>query len=588
MYQALYRKWRPAMFEDVYGQPHITVTLRREVASGRVGHAYLFTGTRGTGKTTCAKILAKAVNCMSPRDGDPCNICENCRGIQDGSIFDVLEIDAASNNGVDNIRELREETVYTPAKAKKKVYIIDEVHMLSAGAFNALLKTLEEPPAHVIFILATTEAHKLPATILSRCQRFDFRRIAPADIVARLAGVAEKEGIQCDSDALALIARLSDGALRDALSILDQCAGQGGRVTSELVMRLAGCTDRMHLHRLSAAVAERDISGILELVAELYAGSKDMSLLCSELMEHYRNLMAVKLSRDPEGLLSISREECDGLRRIASSYTLEHLLFGIRLLADSLSRMSRYADKRAELELCLIRLSSPSLDDSAEALLSRIQRLEALAEGGGLAGAVHGGTRETAGDKREDAPPENSRKPESPEGASQAGRSRRASQKASLPEESLKEEQASLQEQVLSEPEPPVTASREGAGNEDAGAEKALSGAADEPVEASFLGGVIDRLREKRLPQLAGFLKHCSARLEGDVLRICCPDGVSSAFLGAQHNKELIEEAVRAVTGSGYRLFVSQKTDVPKTGEDKNGPPELEFDDGGAGVVEYV
>lgn len=554
MYQALYRKWRPTVFGDVYGQPHITSTLRREVASGRVGHAYLFTGTRGTGKTTCAKIFAKAVNCLHPRDGDPCNECENCRGIQDGSIFDVTEIDAASNNGVDNIRELRDETVFTPAKAKKKVYIIDEVHMLSAGAFNALLKTLEEPPEHVIFILATTEAHKLPATILSRCQRFDFRRISPTDIAARLTEVAQKEGIDCDADALAYIARLADGALRDALSILDQCAGQGERVTRELVMRLVGATDREPLERLSKAVAAGDASAVLNEVAQLYAGSKDMSLLCSELMAHYRDIMAVKLSNDPKSLLSLTDDQYGRLHAIADEYTLESLLFCVRALADTLSRMSRYADKRAELELCLIRLCSPSLDDSQEALLARIKRLEEIIERGAIPTSSN---TDTGG-----SPSVKSAKPRQNGG------------------ESGVSGEAKPGEISAGTPEAP------GESGEGAAGENGAEGNTTKITDAPFWDEMLAHLRGQRMFQLCGFLRHCKARLDGDTLVIHCPDEVSCQFLGAKENAAHITDAARAVTGAQYKLAVRHGKGAQAS--EKDDRPELCFDDGGAGIVEYI
>ena len=279
MYQVLYRKWRPQVFADVVGQPQVTVTLQHELMAGRVAHAYLFTGSRGTGKTTCAKILAKAVNCLHPVNGDPCGECEICRGVESGSVMDVVEIDAASNNGVDNIRELREEAAFTPASARYRVYIIDEVHMLSQGAFNALLKTLEEPPAHVLFILATTEVHKLPATILSRCQRFDFHRIAPEDISDRLEYVARQEEASLDREAGLLIARLADGAMRDALSLLDQCFGRSRQVTVEVVNETAGLAGREHLFQMAQSILDRDSPSALELVDRLYRESKDMARL---------------------------------------------------------------------------------------------------------------------------------------------------------------------------------------------------------------------------------------------------------------------------------------------------------------------
>ena len=276
MYRALYRKWRPARFEDVVGQQAIVAALKNQVAAGRVGHAYLFTGVRGTGKTTCAKIFARAVNCLQPQNGDPCGVCPVCRGIEEGSVLDVVEMDAASNNGVDDIRDLRDETAYTPSVCKYKVYIIDEVHMLSTAAFNALLKTLEEPPAHVIFILATTEIQKVPATIRSRCQRYDFTRIPPDAIAARLARVAEAEGLALTGGAADLIARLADGALRDALSILDTCAGVTADIDEAAVRRMAGVTDRGYLFRISDALAAGDAAAALAELAALRQQSVDL------------------------------------------------------------------------------------------------------------------------------------------------------------------------------------------------------------------------------------------------------------------------------------------------------------------------
>jgi len=279
MYRVLYRKYRPRVFADVIGQPQVTTTLKNELQSDRIAHAYLFTGSRGTGKTTCSKILAKAVNCLSPVNGDPCGECAICRGIEDGSVMDVVEIDAASNNGVDDIRMLREEADFTPANAKYRVYIIDEVHMLSIGAFNALLKTLEEPPPHVLFILATTEVHKLPATILSRCQRFDFHRIPPEDIADRLTYVCEQEGCTIDRDAALLIAGIADGAMRDSLSLLDQVMGQGEHITQEQVRRTAGLADKSRLIALAEGILSHDTAGAIDIVDALHRDAKDMARL---------------------------------------------------------------------------------------------------------------------------------------------------------------------------------------------------------------------------------------------------------------------------------------------------------------------
>lgn len=376
MYQVLYRKWRPRVFADVVGQPHITVTLKNELQAGRVSHAYLFTGSRGTGKTTCAKILAKAVNCLQSTDGDPCGECVNCVGIDNGSILDVVEIDAASNNGVENIRNLREEASFTPASAKYRVYIIDEVHMLSIGAFNALLKTLEEPPAHVVFILATTEVHKLPATILSRCQRFDFHRIAPEDIASRLHFVAEQEGANLEHDAALLIARIADGAMRDALSLLDQCIGRDKQVTMEVVSDTAGIAGREHLFELSDAIRDQDSSRALAVIDRLHRQSKDMVRLCEELIGHFRNLMLLKTMKNPQELIVLSKEEYQRISDISGEFSLSEVVHALDTLQSAMERMFKGTNRRTELELCLLKLCAPELDDTVDSLIRRISQLE--------------------------------------------------------------------------------------------------------------------------------------------------------------------------------------------------------------------
>ena len=376
MYQVLYRKWRPKKFSDVVGQPQVTRTLKNELTGGRIAHAYLFTGSRGTGKTTCAKILAKAVNCLSPEDGDPCGKCEICRGIDDGSVMDVVEIDAASNNGVENIRTLREEANFTPAAAKYRVYIIDEVHMLSVGAFNALLKTLEEPPEHVIFILATTEVHKLPATILSRCQRFDFHRIPPQEIADRLSYVAGQEGASIEPQAALLIARLADGALRDALSILDQCFGRSKAVTEDVVVETAGLVGRGHLFELADAVSRGDPAAALAVVDRLHNGSKDMARLCEELSSHFRSLMLIKTMKDARPLLAVTDAEYRDLERQARAFPIETVLHALDSLQATLEKMFRGGDRRVEFELAMLRLCTPQLDSSPAALLRRVEALE--------------------------------------------------------------------------------------------------------------------------------------------------------------------------------------------------------------------
>ena len=376
MYKALYRKYRPQYFADVVGQPQVTVTLKNELMAGRVSHAYLFTGSRGTGKTTCAKILSKAVNCLDPQDGDPCGRCAVCRGLDEGSILDVVEMDAASNNGVDSIRSLIEESSFTPATAKYRVYIIDEVHMLSTQAFNALLKTLEEPPAHVIFILATTEVHKLLPTILSRCQRFDFHRIAPEAIAERLEDVCAQERIEIDHDAAMLIAVTADGGMRDALSILDQCIGRStGVINYALVAETAGLAGRGHLIELASCIHRNDRSGALEKIDALYKSSKDMGRLCEELSGFFRNLMLIKTMKDASGVVNAVGEELQQMTKMALAMDLSTILHSLDAFQLALTRM-KSMNKRTEMEMTFIRLCSPELDTSPEALLRRIEALE--------------------------------------------------------------------------------------------------------------------------------------------------------------------------------------------------------------------
>ncbi|MBE6749199.1 MAG: DNA polymerase III subunit gamma/tau [Ruminococcaceae bacterium] len=377
MHKALYRKWRPQVFSDVSGQSHITETLMHEVEANRLSHAYLFTGSRGTGKTTCAKILSKAVNCLNPQNGNPCNECEVCRGIDDGSILDVTEIDAASNNGVDNIRDLREEANFTPAVAKYRVYIIDEVHMLSTGAFNALLKTLEEPPSHVLFILATTEVHMLPATILSRCQRFDFRRIPPEDIAKRLLLVAETEGFSLAEDAAMLIARISDGALRDALSILDQCASFNEDITITTVSRAAGLLGKDYLFEISEAIKNQNSSAVLDIIDRLHASSCDMERLVSELVNHFRNIMITKTTKNPEEFVVCTPDELNRYKEFASSLTYGTILYIMETLCTESAQLKYSAHQRAKVETMLIRLCSPKLSTDNSALIARIDELQA-------------------------------------------------------------------------------------------------------------------------------------------------------------------------------------------------------------------
>ena len=378
MYQALYRKWRPRTFDDVVGQNHITDTLKRQIQEGRLSHAYLFTGTRGTGKTTCAKILARAVNCEHPVNGNPCNHCPACLGIESGSVMDVLELDAASNNGVDQVRALRDEAVYSPAAVRKRVYIVDEVHMLSTAAFNALLKILEEPPEHLLFILATTELHKVPATIKSRCQQFAFKRISPLDITARLKYVAEEEGISLTGSGASLLARLADGGLRDALSLLDQCAtgSSGGELGEREILDFLGLAGNLETAGLMKEIAERDTGATLERLDRLYSAGKDVGSLLSELAALARDMLIRKTAPRGGALLLTGGYDETTLRGLLESLTLPRLSQILGQLQLASANLSRSTNRRIDAELCLIRLCDETLDDSSAGLSARIARLE--------------------------------------------------------------------------------------------------------------------------------------------------------------------------------------------------------------------
>ncbi len=374
-YQALYRKYRPTTFSEVVGQEHITETLKNELASGKIVHAYLFTGTRGTGKTSCAKILAKAVNCLQPQNGDPCLACDSCLAVANGENTDIVEIDAASNNSVDSIRDLRDRVNFAPSSSKYRVYIIDEVHMLTISAFNALLKTLEEPPAHVIFILATTEVHKLPATILSRCQRFDFKRIEAEKICAHIQDIAEKEGLTVTPGAARLIAAAADGGMRDALSILDLCASGNREITEDTVEHVCGMAGDDHVGRLADAIKQGDAQSALLLLDKLYASSVDMQRLLSELTMHYRDLMIMKTVKTGERPIVCSASRMKVLEQQAADYDIRDILYTLSLLQATAPAMQT-GNRRCEMEMTLIKLCNPALVSDITALEKRVRRLE--------------------------------------------------------------------------------------------------------------------------------------------------------------------------------------------------------------------
>ena len=391
-YTALYRKFRPDTFEDVKGQDHIVTTLKNQIQADRIGHAFLFCGTRGTGKTTVAKILARAVNCEHPVNGSPCNECEACKAIQAGTSMNVIEIDAASNNGVDNIREIREEVAYRPTQGKYKVYIIDEVHMLSAGAFNALLKTLEEPPFYVIFILATTESHKIPVTILSRCQRYDFHRISIDTITCRLQELMEKEGIDAEEKALRYVAKAGDGSMRDSLSLLDQCIAfyLGERLTYDKVLDVLGTVDNEVFSRLLRQVLQGNVTGCIHILEELLTGGKELGQFVSDFTWYMRNLLLVKTSENPEEVLDVSTENLKALQEESQMIDSDTLMRYIRVFSELSSQLRYATQKRVMVEIGLIKLCRPAMETNLDSVLDRIRVLEEKMEQGVPVMAVSG------------------------------------------------------------------------------------------------------------------------------------------------------------------------------------------------------
>lgn len=523
MYKALYRKWRPKVFEDVVSQSHVTRTLQNELKTGRIGHAYLFTGSRGTGKTTCAKIFAMAVNCEHLKeDGSPCLTCNSCLGIEQGSLLDVAEIDAASNNGVEDIRKLREEANFTPAVCKYRVYIIDEVHMLSGSAFNALLKIMEEPPAHVIFILATTEVHKVPATILSRCQRFDFHRVTAEDIAKRILYIADHEEFTITEEAAELIAKLADGGMRDALSLLDQCVAYKSEIDLETVSMAAGLADRSYLYKFADAIASKDASGALEMVDLLYRQSRDLMRLCEELVTYYRNLMIVKTVRKPEGLILCVPAELEQLKEQAGKVSLAEILYSLSELQGCLDRISGTTGKRTEFEMSLIRLCSPQLSGGNDAILARLDRLETKLRSGDFTLPAKPAEAEAAPVKPEVpeiAEEEKEAKPESP-----------ASSESSPLGEAPAEEKAAEPAEPKAPSEPAVT-------------------------QLDCWPEILERL-SKTDPPLCGLLSSATACVIGDALCITSNSSMVASMLKRDGAAGRLIEAAAAQLGRRYRLRV--------------------------------
>lgn len=384
-YTALYRKFRPLKFDEIVGQEHIVRTLKNELINDRVGHAYLFNGGRGTGKTSAAKILARAVNCLNPKDGEPCNECAVCKAALEGSLTDIVEMDAASNNSVEDVRAIRDEVNFLPTVAKYRVYIIDEVHMLSTGAFNALLKTLEEPPAHVKFILATTEPQKLPATILSRCQRFDFKRVSSKDIASRMSYICKKENIEAEEKALSLIARNSQGALRDALSILDQCISFGNeKIEYNDVIELLGTVNIDELFELSQSIIDENTKKSLEILNEFIIWGKDIRNLINDLIDHFRNLMVCKVSKDLDEIISLPEESIERLKEQSQNVNINDLIRILNILSETQDSMKSSSNTRILAEVTIMKIAQPMFDESKEALIKRIENLEEKIESGNI------------------------------------------------------------------------------------------------------------------------------------------------------------------------------------------------------------
>ncbi len=380
-HQAIYRKWRPMVFEDIVGQGHITQTLKNQILNDKIGHAYLFCGTRGTGKTTCAKVLSRAVNCLNPHDGSPCNECEVCKGILDGSILDVKEIDAASNNGVDNIREIRDDVRYVSTNAKYTVYIIDEVHMLSTGAFNALLKTLEEPPEHVIFILATTEAHKVPQTILSRCQRFDFKRIKPSDIILRMKEIAHGDKLNISEDAYELLGRLADGSMRDGLSILERVVSAcGNSITAENITATLGISTAESIFQITDAIEKGDVNKIISVIDNIMSDGKDLRVFIDSLIKNFRDMLICKITEDSSAMLDYNAEDMVKLKALSDKMSFEKISHATSVLSDAQADTKWMKSPRIVYELALIKLARPEYDDSPSAVMSLSERISNLEE----------------------------------------------------------------------------------------------------------------------------------------------------------------------------------------------------------------
>ena len=563
MYQALYRKWRPKTFSDVVGQEHVTETLQRQVAEGRLSHAYLFTGTRGTGKTTCAKILAKAVNCEHPENGNPCNKCQSCLGIESGGFLDVMELDAASNNGVDHVRALRDEAIYSPAQVKKRVYIIDEVHMLSIAAFNALLKILEEPPEHLMFILATTELHKVPATILSRCQRFAFRRILPREIVGRLNYIAEQEGIDLRPDGAELLAHIADGALRDALSLLDQCAAAGGTIDSAAVLDALGLAGNLQTAQLMDCVLQRDAKAALLLLHRLYGSGKDVGAVLGELSALARDLLISKTA--PEGGAALltggyDGQTMDSLLRQADSARLIAICTTLQRAAAD---MNVSVNRRTDAELCLLKLCDETLSGDLSAINARLARLEQQMTAGVRYAAAESTAQVVPAPAEKPAPARAAAKPTAVEDEAPPPWEDSAPAPA---DGSFDDAPPPYGEPA--EPERPQSAMTAPAPQ-----------AAEPKVEASAPTGdsdiwlaLMESYKNRLTPDKRAFVGQADGRLANGVLTVYCPTAVTKAML----DTEAVAAVLREVTGQSVGQAIAVRFVV---GEPEDGKKRDKFQD---------
>lgn len=583
MYQALYRKWRPKVFSDVIGQAHITETLKKQVAEGRTSHAYLFTGTRGTGKTTCAKILAKAVNCEHPVDGDPCCQCPSCLGLESGSFLDVLELDAASNNGVDQVRALRDEAIYAPANVKKRVYIVDEVHMLSTAAFNALLKILEEPPAHLMFILATTELHKVPATILSRCQRYSFKRILPKDIAQRLTYVAGQEHIDLTADGAELLSRLADGALRDGLSLLDQCAAAGGTVDSRAVLEVLGLAGNLQTAQLMRHILDRNAQAALLLLNELYAGGKDVGAVLGELSTLTRDLLLRKTA--PEGGAALLSGGFDSatLDQLGKDVPANRFLYLASTIQKAAADLYYSADRRTDAELCLLRLCDESLCGDLTALENRITRLEdAAASGAVISAAVNQSVSATRDAKAaapaSQTPQKPAPKPVEPPPAEDPP----PWDEPPLPEEPpMREEPGERvfdipEDAVPVRPAPPKAAPAKPAAPAPAEPKAREAAPKATPVSGDWWKALSESCKGQLPPMYRAFLDLCGGVLEGDQLTVFAPDEITLNRLDNDRVRGVLSAEAERVSGQPVRLLL-REGEPPKPSPEENLKQLLQF-----------